>query len=189
MKPEEGYEYELDMTSGRWTCKKGSRFVHDNRRELILVRTPEEGGFTVYYATDVRFSVEDGVPMWKTMEEDVLEPGWHRWFYHICRDQGRTWASWDESACFFKTTVIRWKKVSIPCAGGGCYTRWSTRGSGGSKHMRRSGASGGSGAGIKWRQYWTWPNGTHGSRGKRRSHASGHAGSWKGSGKGRIRGW
>ena len=125
-----------------------------------MVKTPEEQGFTVYYATDVGFIVEDGVPMWKTMEEDVLEPGWHRWFYNSCLDQGRTWASWDESGCDFETTVIRRKKVSIPCADGRCNTRRCTRGSGGSKHMRRSGVSGGSGAGRKWKNYSTWSNST-----------------------------
>ena len=137
VKPEEGYEYELNMLTGRWVCKKARRLVHGCYRKLFMVRTPEEVGFTVYYASDEGFRLEDGVPVWKTMERNVMEAGWHTWFYNLNYDQGRTWPSWDASGCDFETTVIRRKNVSIPYVEG----RWNdtgqrTCGSGRSKAMR-----------------------------------------------------
>ena len=137
VKPEEGYEYELDMLTGRWVCKKARRLVHGCYRKLFMVPTPEEVGFTVYYASDEGFRLEDGVPVWKTMERNVMEAGWHTWFYNLNYDQGRYWPSWDASGCDFETTVIRRKNVSIPYVEG----RWNdtgqrTCGSGRSKAMR-----------------------------------------------------
>ena len=205
MKPGEGYEYGLDMTTGMWVCEKNIT--------VILVRTQEDGGFTAYDASHVehvgRFRPEDGLPMWRTLDEDALEPGWHRWNYNLNRDLGLTWACWSESERFFETTITGWKVVSrrpgigaaraedtssetgeSVCAGGGVYCSFSTRGSGAGNKRRRSGASGGSGAGKKkGGTYWSWPTGTSGSGKKRRSHARGHGGSGKEPGKGGFRGW
>ena len=118
-----------------------------------MVLTQEEVGDTVYYATDVGFSLEDGVPMWKTMEGNVLEAGWHTWFYNVNYDQGRSWPSWDASGCDFETTVIRRKNVSIPYVEG----RWnntgqSTCGSGRSQAMRSWTR--------KWKKRRTWAKST-----------------------------
>ena len=149
VKPEEGYEYELDAMANRWVCEKGSCFVQPGERQLVLVRSPEDPGFTAYDATDVRFKLEDGLAMWKTTDEDALEPGWHRWMYNLLRDEDKSWACWSKSERFFETTITRWDRVSrrpgigaahaedtssetgeSVCAGGGVYCSFSTRGSG-----------------------------------------------------------
>ena len=167
VKPGEGYEYRLDMTTGRWVCEKISK---KKNITMILMRSQEEAGFTTYDASDVedvgRFRPEDGVPMWRTFDEKALEPGWHWWSYNSNRDLNRTWALWSETERYFETTITGWKDVIrrpgiIPP--GGIYTRPSTHRSGDGTTMKRSGGSGGGGAGKKGRKYWSWPTGTSGS--------------------------
>ena len=164
--PGEGYEYGLDMMTNMWVCY-WSDMMTEKHITVILVRSQEdgEGGFTVYDASQVerveRFRPEDGVPMWRTLDENALEHGWHKWSYNIMRDRGKSWAVWSNSECYFQTTITGWKDVP---RGGVCRQNEKAQnekevGCGVGKTKKRSGASGGSGARNK---------GTHGSWGKRR---------------------
>ena len=171
VEPEEGYEYKLDAMANRWVCEKGSWFVTPGERQLVLVRSSEDPGFTAYDAKDVRFKLEDGLAMWMTTDKCALEPGWHAWKYNECREKGFTWSNWSGNERFFEPTITGWTVVTKKP---GIYGRPGTCRSGAGKKMKRSGASGGSGAGKKGAKDWFCKN-------RRRS--------WKESGKDRPRGW
>ena len=89
-------------------CKKGSCFAKTHER-LYLVPNCEDRGFTAYDAGDVNFRLEDGLAMFMT-EEDVLEPGWHRWKYNELRGD-KKWVRWSTSELVYETKIIGWKKA------------------------------------------------------------------------------
>ena len=154
----------LNQKTTMWVCSEKGVTV-------ILVQDKEEGGFTVYDASgfrkkwgDVeRFRPEDGVPMWRTLDEKALECGWHKWKYNSILEHGLKWALWSESERDFQTTITWWEYGSR----GGIYTSATTCGSGAGNTRKRSGASGGSGAQKKRTRVSWGVESWHGWGGKR----------------------
>ena len=72
-----------------------------------MVRNDEEPGFTAYDAEEVGFKLEDGKAMFTT-EDDVVQPGWHRWKYNVNRGEV-SWAKWSDTEFVCRTTIIQWK--------------------------------------------------------------------------------
>ena len=113
-KPEQGYTYDLDDMTGRWRCWRGSIYANVEKGEKLVLVPNEEveretAGFTAYDAKEVNFRLEDGEAMFMT-DEDVLQPGWHRWKYNENRGRAK-WAKWSDEELMYKTTITGWTAV------------------------------------------------------------------------------